>query len=378
MKSLYSHIPFCSRKCPYCDFFSQVAGHGEIAEYCRLLYRHLELVRREYPQSGPLETIFFGGGTPSLLSAAQIAGLLATTERLFGFAADIEVTLEANPGTLAGADLAAYRSAGVNRLSLGVQALDDGHLQRLGRIHSAAQAVDSYRQARSAGFTNISLDLIFALPGQDLDDLRRQANALFDLRPEHLSLYGLTYEEGTPFGERYKRGELTDCDEDLYVEQYRLLHQLGEAAGYEHYEISNFARPGFRCRHNQVYWQQRGCLAVGCGAHGFSAQGWGQRFAIPSDLAVYREKITRGENPALLLEEHSRDEAMSEYVYLALRTRDGVGLAAFEKRFGADFQSEFADALGAIGEHLVYEDGAVRLKLSGWLIYDHLVSHFLA
>ncbi len=378
MKSLYFHIPFCSRKCPYCDFFSQVASSSEIADYCRLLHRHLELVRREYPQSGPLETIFFGGGTPSLLAAEQVGGLLSLTEKLFGFAADIEVTLEANPGTLAGADLVAYRSAGVNRLSLGVQALDDGHLRRLGRIHSAAQAVDSYLQARSAGFTNISLDLIFALPGQGLADLRHQATLLLELNPEHLSLYGLTYEEGTPFGERYERGELIACDEDLYVEQYRLLHQLGEAAGYEHYEISNFARPGFRCRHNQVYWQQRGCLAVGCGAHGFSERGWGQRFAVASDLAVYRDRIARDENPAQLLEEHRREEAMSEYVYLALRTRDGIDLAAFEKRFAADFQREFADALETIGEHLVYEDGSVRLKLSGWLIYDHLISHFLA
>jgi oxygen-independent coproporphyrinogen-3 oxidase len=349
----------------------------EIDDYCRLLLRHIDLLREKYPGSGPLKTIFFGGGTPSLLEAQRVGELLEALEHHFGFASGVEITLEANPGTLGRQRLAGYHSAGVNRLSFGVQSLDDAMLRLLGRIHTVAEALDCITQAREVGFDNLSLDLMFALPGQGLSELEEQAQRLLVLEPEHLSLYGLSYEEGTEFGRRYANGELTGCSEDLYVEQYCLLHRLAQAAGYEHYEISNFARSGYRCRHNQIYWRRQGCLAVGCGAHGFVDEDWGRRVHVPAQLERYREQLDGGGNPEELLERHDKAQAMSEYVYLALRTSDGVDFADFRRHFAVEFMDVFATAVAQLGEYAEKTASELRLKLSGWLIYDHLVSNFL-
>ena len=194
MSSLYLHIPFCQRKCHYCDFFSQGAfSAAELDEYVELLSLELQLVRHKYPHTPPLQTVFFGGGTPSLLSVAQLELLLSRLEQAFGFAADCEISLEANPGTLSAESLSGYRRAGVNRLSLGVQSLNDDQLQLLGRVHTAAEARQAVTMARAAGFANISLDLIFALPGQTLDQLRCDVQSLLAMQPQHLALYGLSY-----------------------------------------------------------------------------------------------------------------------------------------------------------------------------------------
>jgi oxygen-independent coproporphyrinogen-3 oxidase len=377
MSSLYLHIPFCAHKCPYCDFFSRVGSRTELDDYCRLLLHHIALGRESYPASGPLETIFFGGGTPSLLEAQRVAELLDALERNFGFSPGIEITLEANPGTLGRERLSGYRQAGVNRLSLGVQSLDDAMLRLLGRIHTVKEALDCIAQARAVGFDNLSLDLMFALPGQSLSELKEQAQRLLALEPEHLSLYGLSFEEGTDFGRKYAAGQLAGCNEELYVEQYHLLHRQAQAAGYEHYEISNFARSGHRCRHNQVYWRRQDCLAFGCGAHGFVAEGWGRRVYVPAQLENYRELLEGGENPEELLEQYDKEQAMSEYVYLALRTSDGIDFDDFSRRFSVEFLDVFAAAVAQLGEYAEKTPAGLRLKLSGWLIYDHLVSFFL-
>jgi oxygen-independent coproporphyrinogen-3 oxidase len=377
MASLYLHIPFCAHKCPYCDFFSKVGSRTELKDYCRLLLRHIDLVAQVNPTIGSLDTVFFGGGTPSLLEAQHVVELLDALERHFGFSPGAEITLEGNPGTLGRERLAAYHNAGINRLSLGVQSLDDRMLRLLGRIHTTAEALECVMQAREVGFDNLSLDLMFALPGQNLAKLEEQALKLLALKSEHLSLYGLSFESGTEFGRKFDNGEIHACSEELYVEQYHLLHQLAQAAGYEHYEISNFSRHGYRCRHNQVYWHRQGCLAVGCGAHGFVEEHWGRRVHIPAQLDRYQDLIDRAVNPEELLEEHSKEQAMSEYVYLALRTLDGVDIADFERRFGENFFVVFADAIAHLGEHAEITPSVLRLKLSGWLIYDHLISHFL-
>lgn len=378
MSSLYIHIPFCQRKCHYCDFFSLDSfSSSDLDEYVELLGLELQQLVKEYPQTGPLRTLFFGGGTPSLLSVAQLEQLLRKLEKAFGFCADCEITLEANPGTLDQTKLSGYRQAGVNRLSLGVQTLDDQRLQLLGRIHSAAEARQTVGQARDAGFDNISLDLIFALPGQTLDQLAGDVAGLLALQPQHLSLYGLTFEPGTALDGQLQRGELVEVAEQDYVDSYLLINRLLVAAGFEHYEISNFARPGYRCQHNQVYWQRRSCLALGCGAHGFVAAGWGERWHVPSDLSVYRQRLQAGNAALELLETFDRQAAMAETIYLAMRTADGLSRSQFKQRFGVFPEDEFSAAFRRHAAYLKRVDDCWRFDLQGWLLYDHLISSFL-
>jgi len=376
MISLYLHIPFCLRKCPYCDFYSQAGSQRELDEYVDLLCRQLRLLVRQQPQRTELETIFFGGGTPSLLQAAQVERILKLLRDCFGVAATAEISLEANPGTLDAEKLNGYRAAGVNRLSLGVQSLCDEQLQQLGRVHSAEQARTAVSLARAAGFSNLSLDLMFNLPGQDCCALEAELQELLELQPEHLSLYGLSFEEGTEFAARLQAGVLQAVDEEEAAAQYRLLHRQLQQAGYEHYEISNFARPGFRCRHNQTYWQRRSCLAAGCGGHSFTAAGYGERWAVPADLARYRQRLLRDEDPAELLERFDRRGAMAETLYLALRTRDGLARSEFRERFGQTPEEVCPRAFQQLRGRLHLENDHWRFDLTGWLLYDHLISRF--
>ncbi|PLY06897.1 MAG: coproporphyrinogen III oxidase [Desulfuromonas sp.] len=377
MASLYLHIPFCSNKCPYCDFYSQVATAGEIDRYAELLCRDISQLKRCRPLTPPLETIYFGGGTPSLLSPPQIEAILASCATAFGLAPGCEITLEANPGTLADGQLEACRAAGINRLSLGIQSLDEKNLRQLGRIHNVGQARESVNAARRTGFSNLSLDLMFALPEQSLSDLDRELVQLLELDPEHISIYGLSFEDGTEFAARLARGELMACDESLYAEQYRLINERLRAAGFEHYEISNFARPGRRCRHNQTYWQRNSCLAAGAGAHGFDASSWGERWHIPPDLKRYAERIEAGANPAEFLESFTHHSAMAEYLYLSLRTADGLDLERFAERFGCRAEQVFATAREKATPYLQINAEHWFFTPEGWLLYDHLISHFL-
>ena len=379
MSSLYIHIPFCASKCPYCDFFSQVGSQLEIDEYIKLLLLNIEILGRENPLTLPLRTVFFGGGTPSLLSAKQIETILDQLGRTFGFSTDVEISLEANPGTINLKKLQGFHQAGVNRLSLGIQSLNDQRLQLLGRIHTAEQARQSVNAARYAGFDNLSLDLIFALPDQDLSALQQEVTALLELSPEHISLYGLSFEEGTNFFSRLQSGELSSCDENVYAEQYLMLDEQLSAAGFEHYEISNFSRPERRCRHNQTYWQREDCLAIGAGAHSFIDQAWGERWYIPANLQSYNNSLLRGGSPAELLETYDQAGAMKEFAYLALRTSNGIDPEEFKQRFKLPFQQVFAGELDKIKKHLLSPStsGHYRFNVKGWLLYDHLISYFL-
>ena len=377
MSSLYLHIPFCSRKCPYCDFFSEVGTQQKINNYVELLNRNIKILRQHNLDSPPFETIFFGGGTPSLLSIQQIKSILHNIQQNFGIESTAEITLEANPGTIDLDKLQGYRQAGINRLSLGIQSLDDQNLQLLGRIHSAKQAQESIVAARAAGFDNLSLDLIFALPNQCLSALEHDVSALLDFNPEHISLYGLSFEEGTEFFSRLKSGKITVCEESLYADQYLLLHEKLVAAGYDHYEISNFSRPGKRCQHNQVYWQRGNCLAVGVGSHGFDEQEWGTRWHTPTDMKRYEELLLQGRDPAELLETYEHYGAMKEYVYLGLRTRDGINLRKFEQKFGGQYDQVFAAAIHKTRQYIQTDEDHSRFNIKGWLIYDHLISSYL-
>lgn len=377
MSSLYLHIPFCRQRCPYCDFFSQVADLSQQQAYVAQLQKHLQLIRRDLLRPVPLQTVYFGGGTPSLLRISEIDALLTASDRLFGLAADCEITLEANPGTITASYLAQLRQTGVNRLSLGIQTFAARQLQMLGRCHSREQGLQSIAAARAAGFDNLSLDLIFALPDQTLDTLEADVDLLLRQQPEHISVYGLTFEEGTAFEQRRQRGDLVPCSEDEYARQYEYLQQRLCSVGYEHYELSNFALPQRRCRHNQVYWQRRTCLAAGCGAHAFSDEGFGERWAIPPDPQRFAAALAAGKNPAQCLERFTRSGAMQETLYLALRTADGLDRQAFAERFGQPVEEVFAGALQQLGTAALMTPTRIALRPQSWLIYDHLVSAFL-
>jgi oxygen-independent coproporphyrinogen-3 oxidase len=376
VSSLYFHIPFCLQRCRYCDFFSTTAGPGEREDYVGLLCRHLKLISGDEAVGSGLNTIYFGGGTPSLLTAEQLKLLLTTCHDLFGLNTTTEITLEVNPGTFTDNYLQQARQVGVNRLSIGIQSFDARQLQQLGRCHDGEQARAAVTRARAAGFDNISLDLMFALPGQSSDGLNREIDQLLQLEPEHISVYGLTIEEGTEFAHWRHQGRLEAADEEEYARQYELLSTRFTAAGYEHYEVSNFARPGWRCQHNQRYWQRRSCLAVGAGAHSFVISGYGARRHVPADLARYRRFLETGADPSELLEKFDRWGAMVETAYLALRTSDGVDLSAFDQRFGESFQRAFPAALARLQGSLVFSDGRVVLLPRHWLIYDHLIASF--
>jgi len=373
---LYLHIPFCLGKCPYCDFYSVPVREAELAAYPELLLQHLRWAA-DQGWSGALSTVYFGGGTPSLLPPQAIGELLAAAERRFGLTVDAEITLEANPGTLSAERLAGYRAAGVNRLSLGLQSLDPAQLSNLGRRHSRTEGLQAVRRARQAGFANLSLDLMFALPGQTLAALQDELRAYLELDPEHLSCYGLTAEPDTPFGRQVAAGQMVLPDDGLYAEAYELLHAELSAAGFDHYEIANYARPGRACRHNQAYWERRPYLGLGAGAHSFRAANWGTRWAVAADLAAYRQALAGRREPADRLEEFDRRGAMSETLYLGLRTRRGVSDDEFHQRFGCGVAAAFPEAVAELGDRLQHEAGSWSFSPASWLFYDRLIQAFL-
>jgi oxygen-independent coproporphyrinogen-3 oxidase len=372
--SLYIHVPFCRRKCPYCDFFSVAIDDAALSAYPRLLVRHLEIA--PFPGE-PFDTVFFGGGTPTLLPPEGIAEVLDAARRSVGLADDAEITMEANPGTVSPATLAGYRSAGVNRLSFGIQSLQDENLRLLGRLHTAATARQAVIWAREAGFANLSCDLMFALPGQTPLDLHREIGAFLDLAPDHLSCYGLSVEENTPFYHLHRAGGLELPGEELFARLYCDLHATLSAAGFRHYEISNFARPDAECRHNLAYWRRRPYLGIGAGAHSFRDCGWGERSSVPPDLDRYAAAVAAGEDPAEILEEFDRRGARAETMYLGLRTAEGVAEGEFRDRFGSGVAEAWPAAVRRSGQRLRQEHGYWRLDLEGWLLYDHLISAFL-
>lgn len=377
MPSLYLHVPFCRKKCPYCDFFSVSEHLPSLQSYPALLTRHIDLAADGGGWNGPMETVFFGGGTPSLLSPGSVGEVLARAEDRFGFVADAEISLEANPGTLTFSSLAGYRAAGVNRLSLGIQSLDPRNLALLGRIHSPNEAMNAVAWARRAGFDNLSCDLMFALPGQTPESLRVEIDRILDLSPEHISAYGLTVEEQTPFYHLHRSGGLKLPDEERSAELFYLIDERLGKEGYRHYEISNYARPGSECRHNLVYWRRRSYLGIGAGAHSFCDRKWGERRAVAADLNRYADALSKKEDPAEILETFDCRGAMAETLYLGLRTAEGVEDQAFHCRFGRGVAEAFPEALQRAGERLMLQDGRWRMDLPGWLLFDHLIAGFL-
>lgn len=376
--SLYFHIPFCQRKCGYCDFNSFDAPSLSLDEYEELLLDELADTARRFSVSS-VTTVYFGGGTPSLLGPGQVERLLQAAGDLFPLDGGAEITLEVNPGTVSPESLAGYRDAGINRLSVGVQSLDDRELALLGRIHTAARAEETIHQARRAGFANIGLDLMHSLPGQSLgcweETLRRAA----DLRPEHISAYGLSIEDGTPFASLVASGELNPIDPELAADMFELTVDFLTGAGYGQYEISNFSLPGFPSRHNQVYWRRESYLGFGAGAHSFVRQpGFGLRWENPSPLAAY-EACLHGTPIGQVKQEVSREDAMAEFFFLGLRLLEGVDLAEFSGEFSIEAEIRFP---GVIERHvadglLCREGSRLRFTRRGVMLANRVLADFV-
>ena len=377
---LYIHIPFCLKKCPYCAFFSQEHSTGDSDQYTDLLSAEMSLVAERTTTRQELDSVYFGGGTPSLMDPRQVARLIEQAVHLFGLAAHAEITLEANPGTVDYHRLAEFRQSGVNRLSLGIQSFDDRMLTTLGRIHTAQEARSAFAAARRANFKNIGIDLINSLPGQTQEIWRTDLEQALHLAPEHLSIYGLTIEEDTRFAARYAENSPLLPDEDLAAEMFEAADDLLGSHGYEHYEIANYSLPGFRSRHNSGYWHRDGYLGLGAGAHSFLDDvGYGTRYSNVADLGAYTQALNKGELPRRDLMQLSHGDAVAEHMFLGLRMSDGVSFENFEREFGITLKEVFGEALELLQtqELLSADKAAVRLTRRGMLLSNHVFRHFL-
>ena len=378
--SLYLHFPFCVRKCRYCDFLSFPAGLEERQEYVDLLCGE---IRQRGPEFAACEvqTVFFGGGTPSLLEPGQLGCIMQALQESFLLAEDAEISLECNPGTADKDKLAAYRALGINRLSIGLQSADDRELALLGRIHTADQFRQVIQAAEEAGFDNINIDLMSAIPGQTIESFKKSLEKVLEMRPAHLSVYSLIIEEGTPFwqiyGEDDESDEKTDGmpslpSEEDEREMVHLTEKMLTQAGYVHYEVSNYALPGRECRHNLVYWRRGEYLGVGLGAASLIGD---MRFRNTSDPAAYRQDFcTREESEKL-----SRKAQMEETMFLGLRCLDGISIRDFEERFGCRIDSVYGDVISRYTDLglLKMEDGRIMLTGRGMDVSNLILADFL-
>ena len=381
--SLYLHIPYCQSKCPYCDFNSHAATTWPEDDYVRALVAEIERRAGEAPWTGRrLKTIFFGGGTPSLFRPESIATVLTAADRSFGIEYGAEVTLEANPGTVDAAKLAGMRAGGVNRISFGAQSFNEARLKFLGRIHGAAEIREAVRMAHRAGFERLNLDLIFAIPGQSVDEALTDIAEAAALGPDHISAYNLTFEEGTAFFTEMKRGRIRPIDSDRQAEFYAAVREELPRRGYEMYEISNYARPGHEARHNLSYWRLESYLGLGAGAHSFARGdngGGGRRWWNERMPARYVEQALTGGLAEAGGETVDAKSAQGEFVFLNLRLRDGFALDDFEARFGQSFERVFGARAARLFEDnlLVRDGGRIYLSERGLELADSVFTEFI-
>lgn len=378
--SLYVHIPLCLKKCRYCAFnsFAILPGMGRealIVPYLQALVKELDLVAsalKEYE----LKTIYFGGGTPTILSPQDLRFVLEACRRNFNWNGGIEITIEANPGTVSPLKLKELRCTGINRISLGAQSFRTAELKLLGRIHSVADIYSAFEGARSAGFENINLDLIYGIPGQEVEVWRNNLNTAIALNPEHLSVYGLSLEEGTPLADDVEKGRLTPCDEETQVAMWKETSRLLREAGYERYEIANFARPGYMCCHNLTYWMNEPYLGVGAGAHGFIE---GVRYANCADLREYMELLKENRLPRSWEERQTIEQERKDTVIMGLRLVRGISCSAFRERFGASFEEIYSQEIASLEEQglLEWEGDFVFLTDRGRLLANHVLACFV-
>ncbi|HET6821425.1 MAG TPA: radical SAM family heme chaperone HemW [Anaerolineales bacterium] len=407
--SIYIHIPFCTHRCAYCDFNTYAGQETLIPAYVGALCRELEFVGRSArveDQTRKVHTIFFGGGTPSLLTPEQFDSIFETLRENFSLTADAEITIEANPGTVSYEGLMELRRIGINRLSYGVQSANTEELRMLERVHDFFDVIEAVSSARKAGFHNLNLDLIYGLPEQTLRTWQTTVNRILDLHPEHLSAYALTLEHGTPFGRWASKGLLPLPDPDLAAEMYEWLSETLEANGYVQYEISNWAldngrltmdhdssmvhgQPSFSCRHNLQYWRGLPYLAFGAGAHGYAN---GYRYSNVLRIKTYIDRLTNLDTRISNIEfplspttinhhKQTLDDDMSEFMMTGLRlTREGVSGEKFQSRFGQPIRHVYGRELDELLKLGLIENGAeskIRISKRGRLLGNQVFMRFV-
>jgi len=384
---LYLHMPFCVRKCAYCDFLSFPTDQETQNLYTRRLREDIDAMGKKYGDI-PVDTIFIGGGTPSVPDSALIVGIMEHVRKAFHVAEGAEISMEANPGTVTREKLTDYRRAGINRLSFGLQSANDRELKLLGRIHTWAEFLESFHLARECGFTNINIDLMSALPGQTRESWKDTLKRVTDLNPEHISAYSLIIEDGTPFGEKYgsEEGRKLLPDEDSEREMYHETKRFLRDCGYERYEISNYAKPGKECRHNIGYWTEVAYLGLGLGASSYME---GCRFTNEKDLDKYLALDFGEEDPekretALRklwgqIEELSQAQRMEEFMFLGLRMLKGVSDVDFVRLFGVKMETVYGDVIRRLTANGLLKKEENNLALTEWGmdVSNFVLSEFL-
>ena len=367
---IYIHIPFCIRKCDYCDFLSGPSGPEEQADYVQALLREIQAV--EEGEGRIVSSIFIGGGTPSVLDERLLGDILREIRNRFKMEEDAEITIEVNPGTANIGKLQAYREMGINRLSIGLQSPEDRELKILGRIHNYGQFLETYQEARTVGFDNINIDLMSAIPAQTYEGWVKNLRTVAELEPEHISAYSLIVEEGTPFAAR----KLNLPDEDTEYNMYEATAQILKEYGFEQYEISNYARKGRECRHNVGYWTRQDYLGFGLGASSLYGK---ERFA---NTAVMKKYLENSKNPEKIREKEpslTREDEMAEFMFLGLRMTKGISKADFQRCFGCTIESVYGEVLEKYEsmELLVEKDGRIFLSREGIHVSNSIMAEFL-
>ena len=376
---LYLHIPFCARKCEYCDFLSGPANATTCHEYVKQLIKEI-IYQSAFCKAYRITTVFVGGGTPSILRTEDLETIMKTVQAHFFLEPSAEITIEVNPGTVTKEKLEAYRKCGINRISIGLQSANDQELKTLGRIHSYDEFLKTYQRVRLAGFSNVNVDLMSALPGQTAASWKTTLKKVTMLKPEHISAYSLMLEEGTPFYEKYHGNPQLLPNEEEEREIYYMTKEFLHDQGYERYEISNYARPGYECRHNLGYWTGVEYLGLGLGA---SSNIGHFRFQNEPDLQRYQKISMHGENVGEHLRHSlvrlSDKERMEEFMFLGLRMMKGVSGSAFLQRFGQNMWNVYGEVLKKLEENhlIVVESPYVRLSNFGIDISNYVLSEFL-
>lgn len=368
---IYIHVPFCVRKCNYCAFNSKVGEAAQRAAYVDALIREINL----RGDNSAVETIYLGGGTPTTLALAELEKIIGAIRKVFAVDAGAEVTIEANPGTVDAAYLRGLKALGFNRLSLGVQTFDDALLKILGRIHTSRAAIETVGLAKNF-FGNVSVDLMYGLPTQTLEGVRRDVELVARLGVEHVSIYGLEVEEGTKFFELARAGQLALPDDDTCADMYDLITTALPALGYRRYEVSNFARENFFSRHNVGYWTGKKYFGFGAGAHSFDG---GLRTSNLRDVPTYIKRICAGESVSIVEEVVTRQAAMEEFCFLGLRMTDGIDVRTFAEKFGANFFDVFGAAIDRNRRHglLALDGDRIHLTARGMALGNEVFADFL-
>lgn len=355
---IYVHIPFCKQKCSYCDFISYCDKNDLIEKYIKALKQEIENSSvNEYE----ISTIYIGGGTPSYIESKHISEILKTIKQKYNISKNVEITIEVNPGTATKEKLRDYVEAEINRISIGLQSCDNNLLKMIGRIHTYEDFLSTYKLAREVGFKNINVDLMIGLPNQTLDDVKKSLEEISNLNPEHISVYSLIVEEGTPIEKKIAKGQLKLPNEELEREEYWEVKKFLESLGYKHYEISNFAKTGYESKHNLNCWEQKEYLGFGAAAHSYMKK---TRYSNTENIEKYINQAMQSEQLHIVHEVQKEEEQKKEYMLLGLRKIDGVQISSFKNKFGCNPIMEFKNELNKLTQEGLIEIDLDQIKLT--------------